>query len=229
MRTASRLSAAAVVLAAGLALTACGSSGSGSSANAGGGSSPVASTSASASASTGTTGTTGTTGSTGTTGGSTGGSGSSSDSSAKCTVSQVRMTVTGPAGHANDQQPARATLHVVNNSGHNCTLAGFPGIELADDQGKSSPINAVRHTGMQGQTVTLVPGQSAQADLTFSDINTEGTSSARYVCGVQGSKVQVILPDTTTQKSVPVTGGIDNGTLSVCGTLTVDPFSSLAD
>ncbi|MEY9941579.1 DUF4232 domain-containing protein [Streptacidiphilus sp. MAP5-3] len=139
------------------------------------------------------------------------------------------MTVTGPDGHANDQQAARATLHVVNNSAHSCTLTGFPGIELADDQGKSSPINADRHTGMQVQTVNLVPGQSAQADLTFSDVNTQGTSSARYVCAVQGSKVQVILPDTTTPKSVPVSGGIDNGVLSVCGSLTVDPFSGLAD
>jgi hypothetical protein len=137
------------------------------------------------------------------------------------------MTVLGPDGHASEQEPAYASLHVKNTSGRTCTLTGYPGIRLADDQDKSAPIDAVRHQGMGAGTVTLKPGQLANAELLYSDVNTEASPSGRYVCAVQGSKVSVILPDTTQQVQVPVSGGVDHGVISVCGTLTVNPFSGV--
>jgi hypothetical protein len=77
--------------------------------------------------------------------------------------------------------------------------------------------------------VTLAPGQLANANLEYNDVNTQGTASARHVCGVQGSQAQVILPDTTTVLQVKVTGGgVDGNTLNICGNaLTVQPFEGV--
>lgn len=223
MHTTSRLIVtAATVLTAGLALTACGSSSSSSAAASG---SPVASgTSAAASPSTDPTAspTTGGSGDGGTTGGTT--------ASAKhCTTADVKLTVQGPAGHASEQQPATATIRAVNTSGHSCSLTGYPGVHLADDQDKSSPIDALRHQGDPVTPVTLAPGAQATAQLLYSDVNSQGSASGRYVCAVTGSKVSIILPNTTTQVKVRVTGGVDNGTLNVCGALNVDAFAGIQD
>ncbi|WP_042419630.1 DUF4232 domain-containing protein [Streptacidiphilus anmyonensis] len=240
MRTTSRLIVtAATALTAGLALTACGS---GSSPAAAGSGSPVAGGTASASPSTGTTSgsTTGGAGSTtggtagSTTGGATGGSGATgatgvSATAKRCTVADVKLTVQGPAGRASEQEPAVASIKLVNTSGHTCSVSGFPGVRLADDQGKSSPIDAVRHPGVQVSPVTLPAGATATAELLYSDVNSEGSASGRLVCGVTGSKVSVILPNTTQQVRVPVSGGVDNGTLNVCGQLTVNPFQGIQD
>lgn len=228
MHTTTRLVlTAATALAAGLALTACGS---GSSSSAAGSASPVASgTSAAASPSTGAT-TGGSTGATtgGSTGGSTGGTGTGAGAK-HCTTAEVKLSVIGPDAHASDQQPAAASIRAVNISGHSCSLTGYPGVRLADDQGKSSPIDAVRHEGAPVSPVTLAPGAQATAQLLYSDVNGQASASGRYVCPVTGSKVQIILPNTTTQVKVRVGGGVDNGTLDVCGDLNVDAFTGLQD
>lgn len=192
--------AATAVLATGLALTACSSTSGSTSTNAAGGAAASASTGTSAGGSTG------------------GGSGNG------CSAADLRVSVLGPAGYANDQQPAVATVHVVNVSSASCTLYGYPGIKVADDQDKSSPITATRVTGSPVTAVTVKPGQGASAELEYNDINTQGT--ATHTCGVQGSDVQVILPDTTTVLEVKVTGGgVDGNTLNVCdNALSVQPF-----
>ncbi|MGW1175187.1 DUF4232 domain-containing protein [Kitasatospora sp. NPDC002543] len=230
MRTAARLIAtAAVALTAGLALTACDGPNTDSSPAAA--STPSTAGSAQAPAVSGAPATkgagTGTTpgGAAPTTGG--GAAASATPAGSKpCAGADVKLTVTGPAGHASEQQPATATIRAVNTSGHSCTLTGYPGVQLADDQGKSSPIDAVRHDSGPITPVTLAPGAQATADLLYSDLNGQGSASARYVCAVAGSKVSIILPNTTQQVQVPVTGGVDKGVLSVCGDLNVDAFTS---
>ncbi|MFG2909540.1 DUF4232 domain-containing protein [Kitasatospora sp. NPDC048286] len=225
MRTAARLIAtAAVALTAGLALTACDGPGAGSEAagSAPSAAGPVAS-GATAAASSGAGASSGA--ASATTGGGSGGSGTAAGSKS-CTPADVKLSVAGPTSHASEQQPATAIIRAVNTSGRNCTLSGFPGVQLADDQGKSSPIDAVRHDGGPNTPVTLAPGAQATADLLYSDVNGQATASGRYVCAVTGSKVSIILPNTTQQVQVAVTGGVDNGTLSVCGDLNVDPFAS---
>ncbi|MFB7948485.1 DUF4232 domain-containing protein [Kitasatospora phosalacinea] len=219
MRTVTRLTAtAAVALLAGLALTACNdddaatagaaqttaASATGSPA----GAAPSAAASKGAGAGTGTTAPAKGTG------------------SAKCTTGDVELTVTGPNDHATDKSSALATVRARNTSGKACTLTGFPGVRLADDQDKSAPLDAVRETGSTPATVTLQPGKSADAQLLFTNVNFEGSASGRLVCPVTGSKVSLILPDTTEQVQVPVTGGVDNGTLNVCADFTVRPFEA---
>ncbi|WP_030462019.1 DUF4232 domain-containing protein [Kitasatospora sp. NRRL B-11411] len=222
MRTATRLTAtAAVALLAGLGLTAC---------NDDAATTATAPTSAAAPASGTAAAPAG--GTAASPAGSTGGTGTAASpkagGSTKCTAQDVKLTVTGPAGRASEQQPARAEVRAQNTSGKPCTLTGFPGVRLTDNEGKAGPLDAVRQGGANAATVTLQPGKSAAAPLIYSDVNLQGSASGRLVCAVQGSKLAVILPDTTQQSQVPVTGGVDNGTLNVCGDLTVGPFETAA-
>ncbi|MFJ6217011.1 DUF4232 domain-containing protein [Streptomyces sp. NPDC092296] len=146
--------------------------------------------------------------------------------SSRCRTEDLTVTVQGPGNDASEQQAAVADIQVVNSSGRTCTLKGFPGVELTDDQGKSDPLTA-RRQDMTADTVRLAPGAKAVADLAFSNINREGTASARKVCGVQASYASVILPDERTTVKVKVQGGVDHGVLNVCGReLALRPFET---
>ncbi|BAJ26449.1 MULTISPECIES: DUF4232 domain-containing protein [Kitasatospora] len=218
MRTITRLTAtAAVALLAGLTLTACDDDGAAT------GTAASSSAAASAPAAAPTTSATGAG-----KGGATGSASAQAAGSAKCTAKDVKLTVTGPNDRATQQSSALAELRAQNTSGKACTLTGFPGVRLADDQGKSAPLDAVRQKETAAGTVTLSPGKSAVAQLLYSNVNFEGSASGRLVCPVTGTKVAVILPDTTEQVQVPVSGGVDNGTLNVCTDFTVRPFEAVA-
>ncbi|QKW18030.1 DUF4232 domain-containing protein [Kitasatospora sp. NA04385] len=224
MRTITRLTAtAAVALLAGLTLTACdddtAATGTAPTSAASAPTAPAASGSPAA-------GTAGATAATGATASKGAGTTATAAGGAKCTTKDVKLTVTGPNDHATEQSSALALLRAQNTSGKACTLTGFPGIRLADDQGKSAPLDAVREAGGSATAVTLQPGKSAEAHLLFTNVNFEGSASGRLVCPVTGSKVSVILPDTTEQVQVPVTGGVDNGTINVCADFMVGPFAA---
>lgn len=219
----------AVVLAAGLALTGCGSSGGGpaaaggassaasSPAGAGGVSSaPASAPAASASAPSGAPASGKASG------------GTAAGSSGRCGTGGVSLTVTGPSAYAAVHGTTTATVRVVNTSTSACTLYGYPGVTVVDDQGKSAPITATRETSeaVAAAHVVLKPGQGANALLRFDDINTEGSASGEHTCGVQASTVRVILPDTTQVLAAKVEGGVDGGTLNVCGGVRVQPFAA---
>ncbi|MCX5214814.1 DUF4232 domain-containing protein [Kitasatospora sp. NBC_00240] len=155
-------------------------------------------------------------------------SGSAAPAGTRCTVADLELSVLGPDLLADDKQPAYASLHVVNVSTRTCTLTGFPGIQVADDAGRTAtPLTADRDTGFPATAVTLKPKQIANANLQFSNVNPEGSPSGRRVCGVTAGKVQVILPDETQAKQVKVTGGVDSNTLNICGKLSVQPFQGV--
>ncbi len=146
----------------------------------------------------------------------------------RCTVTDLEISLLGPELLADAKQPAYAALHVVNTSTRTCTLTGFPGIQVTDDDGRTtSPLTAERNTGFPATAVTLRPKQPANANLEYSDVDSEGSASSRRTCGVTASKAQVILPDETQTKQVRVTGGVDNNTLNICGALKVQPFQGV--
>ena len=217
----------AAVLAAGLALTACGSSGGGPVA-AGGGTSAASSPAAAGSSAPAATSSP--SGAPAQASGSTDGSGgtAAAGGSARCGTGTVSLTVTGPSAYATAHGTTTATVRVVNTSASSCTLYGYPGVTVVDDQGKSAPITATRETAEAAAAahVLLKPGQGANALLRFDDINTEGSASGEHTCGVQASTVRVILPDTTKVLAAKVEGGVDGGTLNVCGGVRVQPFEA---
>ena len=218
----------AAVLAAGLALTACSSSGGGPVA-AGGGSSAASSPAAAGAGSSAPAVTSSPSGAPAP--GATGGSGgtAAAGSSVRCGTGTVSLTVTGPSAYATAHGTTTATVRVVNTSASSCSLYGFPGVTVVDDQGKSAPITATRETSEAAAAdhVVLKPGQGANALLRFDDINTQGSASGEHTCGVQASTVRVILPDTTKVLAAKVEGGVDGGTLNVCGgSVRVQPFEA---
>ncbi|MFC8452235.1 DUF4232 domain-containing protein [Kitasatospora sp. NPDC057223] len=147
---------------------------------------------------------------------------------ARCTAADLEISLLGPELLADAEQPAYAALHVVNTSARTCTLTGFPGIQVTDDSGRTpTPLTADRDTGFPATAVTLKPKQLANANLEYSDVNTEGSASGRRTCGLTASRAQVILPDETQPKQVKVTGGVDNNTLNICGKLSVQPFQGV--
>lgn len=147
---------------------------------------------------------------------------------ARCTAADLELTVRGPDLLADDKQPAYAYLHAVNTSSRTCTLTGFPGIQVSDDDGRTTtPLTAARATDQPVRTVVLKPKQLANANLAYQNINLQGSPSGRRVCGVTSSKVQAILPDETQALQIKVTGGVDNNTLNICGALTVQPFEGV--
>ncbi len=85
----------------------------------------------------------------------------------------------------------------------------------------------LRDTGFPATAVTLEPKQLANANLRYRDVDSGGTAAARRVCGVTSGRVQVILPDETRAKQVEASGGVDNGTLTICGRLSVQPFAGV--
>jgi len=197
----------AVLLASSVAvlglLTACGSSGgsasspstlSGTAAPAtDGGTSDSASASAPAS----------TSASGGTSGGGTGSSPSSGGSSApgassRCHTSELRATVgRNNPGAGQENFP----IVLTNASSRTCTVRGYPGAAFVDASGKQLGPDPRRESGSTATTVTLAPGKSAWAGLTFSNPEVSGAHPATPAA------LLVTPPDERDSLKVSWTGG----------------------
>ncbi|MGW2255342.1 MULTISPECIES: DUF4232 domain-containing protein [Kitasatospora] len=155
---------------------------------------------------------------------STSGGGSSSSGTggggvtAACTTKNTSVTFLQSSGHASDAQPAAATLKITNSSGAPCTIVGPTTVVADDDQGKASPVSG--DNSKDGSDAVDVPaGAAVVADVLYNDVNSKGTTSARYTCPVQASHVKVALPkDVGTTVNVMKANGSPGGVFSVCGT-----------
>ncbi|MGW7006463.1 DUF4232 domain-containing protein [Streptomyces sp. NPDC054933] len=211
MRMRSVSVAAMAMLAGSLSLTACGPDNSGGN---GASSAPSSSNSSSASSAPGTNAPT----ANGSSGRHTG-TGSTANASGveRCHASDVSITILASDHHATTGGPATGTVHVVNVSGHSCTLKGFPGLKVSDDHDGAQPITARRQSTSPNPLVKLAPKKAANAALEYDNTNFEGSPSGRFACGVEAHSADVILPNETQTVKAPVSGGIDNGTLNMCG------------
>ncbi len=141
--------------------------------------------------------------------------GGAGGATAACTTKNTKMTFTASAHHASEQQAAVATVKVTNTSGTPCTIVGASALKAEDAQGKSEPISA-DNAGNGTDAVDLKPGATAQATVGYTDLNFEGSASAREVCAVQASKVEIALPkDVGRTVRVTKTDG-SSGVFSVC-------------
>ncbi|MET8447904.1 DUF4232 domain-containing protein [Streptomyces sp. NPDC005209] len=127
------------------------------------------------------------------TSGSGSGSGSGGDAVSACTTKTTTIQFIAAAGHASESEPAAATIKVTNTSGSTCTLVGATTLTAKDDQNKADPI-ATDNSAAGTDAVDIAPGASASADVLYTDLNFEGSQSAREVCAVQASKVEIALP-----------------------------------
>lgn len=92
----------------------------------------------------------------------------------RCHTSELRATVGG-----NDPGAGQENFPVVltNASHRTCTLRGYPGAAFVDASGKQLGPDPKRSPGSPA-TVTLAPGQSAWAGLTFSNPEISGARTA---------------------------------------------------
>ncbi|MEV0906821.1 DUF4232 domain-containing protein [Streptomyces hokutonensis] len=103
------------------------------------------------------------------------GSSTSAASSSRCHTSELTATVGG-----NDPGAGQENFPIVltNASGRTCTVRGYPGAAFVNASGTQLGPNPVRETGSTATTVTLKPGQSAWAGLTFSNPEISGAKTA---------------------------------------------------
>ncbi|MFF1483188.1 DUF4232 domain-containing protein [Streptomyces sp. NPDC058319] len=94
--------------------------------------------------------------------------------STRCHTSELRATV-----GRNDPGAGQENFPVVltNSSGRTCTVHGFPGAAFVDSSGRQLGPDPKRNGG-SATTVTLRPGQSAWAGLTFSNPEVSGAKTA---------------------------------------------------
>jgi hypothetical protein len=216
--------AAATMLVAGLALTACqgdddkAADNPSNAATATAESTPGQSqgkASDTASSGTGGKGTAGSTAGSGTTGGK-GSTGGAAGTMVACTAKTTGVTFVAARSHATESEPAAATVKITNTSGKPCTIVGATSLVAKDDQGKSDPIEA-DNSAAGTDAVDLAPGKTATADVLYADLNFEGSQSAREVCGVQASKVEIALPKDVGRTVKVVNGSGSAASFNVCG------------
>ncbi|MET8614532.1 DUF4232 domain-containing protein [Streptomyces misionensis] len=215
-----KFSLLAVAVAAGLSLTACGGSDSGSS----GGSDSSASSAASGASDTQGSGTQsspsqgsgGNGGSTGSNGGQTSGgqtsgghaaTGAGRASGAGCTTAHLAFSTSGAMAEG------ELIVNMKNTGSANCTLHGFPGVDL---KGKDGTVSASR-SKLAAPVVTLQPGAETRFTLHYPPNNSGGS-------GVTFTQLVVTPPNETHSTvlqagvNVPVTEGGPGITVDPVGT-----------
>ncbi|MFF7129840.1 MULTISPECIES: DUF4232 domain-containing protein [unclassified Streptomyces] len=213
--------AAATLLVAGLALTACqGDDGKAAGSPSGAGTATATSTPGKSQGDTASAGTGGRSTPGGTAGSSTSGGkgtpGGKGGTIVACTAKTTGVTFVAAARHATESEPAAATVKITNTSGKPCTIVGASSLVAKDDQGKSDPIET-DNSAAGTDAVDLAPGATATADVLYADLNFEGSQSAREVCGVQASKVEIALPKDVGRTVKVVSGNGSAATFNVCG------------
>ncbi|MEU8934029.1 DUF4232 domain-containing protein [Streptomyces sp. NPDC048409] len=96
-------------------------------------------------------------------------------SGSRCHTSELSASVGG-----NDPGAGQENFPIVftNTSGRTCTVRGFPGAAFVDAAGGQLGPDPSRESGSTPATVTLKPGGSAWAGLTFSNPEISGAKTA---------------------------------------------------
>ncbi|MEU8472296.1 DUF4232 domain-containing protein [Streptomyces sp. NPDC029006] len=199
-----RAKAAALACCAALAavLTGCTSDGPGGAAGSGPATNGTGQPSAATGQGSGNGGTTGPTdGTTPTTPTASAGTGTAPASAAprgsRCHSSELRASI-GPDHPGAGQENFSVVL--TNGSRRTCTVHGFPGIAFVDSAGDAVTPNPERTGGQDTLVVTLAPGKSAWAALSFTN------PAATRVTTVTPAAVLVTPPDETASLRVRWTG-----------------------
>jgi hypothetical protein len=125
------------------------------------------------------------------------GSGAASAASTRCKASELR-------GHVGENDPGAGQenfpLVVTNFSGRTCTIDGYPGVAFVDGSGKQLGPDPKRGPGSPTK-ITLAPGKSAWAGLSFGNPEVSGASKATP------TGILITPPDEKEPLKVDWTGG----------------------
>jgi hypothetical protein len=149
------------------------------------------------------------------TSGSAGGQALSSSASQRCTTADLRLSVgDGEPGAGQENFP----LVLTNTSKRTCTLQGYPGAEFQDVKNDPITSDPTRVTGDRG-VITLAPGKSGWAPLSFANPEVSGATSATP------ARLVVTPPDEKRSLSVSWSAG-EVPTAGNSSDLRVGPFQS---
>jgi hypothetical protein len=114
----------------------------------------------------------------------------------RCHTSQLGLRYVATDGAAGTQ---RITVGMTNNSSTSCMLDGFPGLQLLDAGGRSTPTHAVRNGGAfpgvgQPTLFLVAPGQEALFGVAYSHVGQPGADCSA------AAQLRVIPPDETDGK-----------------------------
>ncbi|MGW5251606.1 DUF4232 domain-containing protein [Streptomyces sp. NPDC004012] len=132
--------------------------------------------------------------------------------SSRCHTSELRASVgANNPGAGQENFP----LVLTNSSGRTCTIDGYPGAAFVDASGKQLGPDPKRNAGSPAK-ITLAPGRSAWAGLTFSNPGVSGAKTAKPAA------ILITPPDerdsvkvTWSGGPVPVSGNSSTAHLSV--------------
>ncbi|MEU6258396.1 DUF4232 domain-containing protein [Streptomyces sp. NPDC047043] len=123
---------------------------------------------------------------------------SPADTSSRCHTSELRATVgRNNPGAGQENFP----IVLTNTSSRTCTVRGYPGAAFVDASGRQLGPDPKRESGSAPTTVTLAPGRSAWAGLTFSNPEVSGAHAATP------ASLLVTPPDERDHLTVKWTGG----------------------
>lgn len=151
---------------------------------------------------------------------STAGGGTGAGGTTQCSTADLEAFVSivpGSQGAGSELMNVR----LQNNSGHTCTVYGYPGFQLEDVHQNALPTKVDWVSGTK-QTITVNNGGSAATTVRFDfDVPGVGDSTSGQ-CQPDAYYIQVTAPDQTTQLVAQIGGG----PVTVCqsGELQVVPF-----
>jgi hypothetical protein len=140
----------------------------------------------------------------------------------QCHSDDLQLTVSLQAG-GNDIDAMLVVLR--NNSGHSCTVFGFPGLQTETVNQQLQSTTVIRQDPTSAKTVTLGQGDSVSTITEFNPPSTTGgTASPAAGCGAPSYYLAVIPPDEQSQIVAPIQGG----PVTVCsnGDMDVVPFTT---
>lgn len=128
--------------------------------------------------------------------------------------------VAGSAGAGHELM----NLTLKNNSGHTCTIFGYPGMMLEDQNGAGQATTVTRNHGVPAKQLVVPDGGVASTTISF-DFDMPGPGEPTTGnCEPPSYSLLITPPDETTQLTALITGG----PVTVCqkGALNVLPFVS---
>jgi hypothetical protein len=119
-------------------------------------------------------------------------------SSTRCHTSELKASV-----GANNPGAGQENVPIVltNRSGRTCTVYGFPGAEFVNSKGQAVAPDPERASGSERKVISLAPGKSAWAGLSFGNPAITGATTTTPAA------LLITPPDETAALKVPWTGG----------------------
>ena len=135
-------------------------------------------------------------------------------------LSPAVSVVAGSQGAGHESMNVRLT----NNSGHTCTVYGFPGLQLQDRNSSGLATNVVRDFAVKPVTIVVKNGASVATTVRFDFDIPAADEPQTGPCEAQSVYLGIIPPEEKRQLSATIQGG----PVTVCqhGTLDVLPFIS---